>query len=68
LPLDLGGAPLDIRNFQLQPWVGACNARQKDALRKLSIMVCAGDVTLNGAQHEIATDWEWINGKDCGEP
>jgi hypothetical protein len=31
-----------------------------------------GDLTLRGAQHEIATDWravykKWINGKGCGE-
>ena len=55
----------------LQPRAGACNARHKDALeRRLRIMVCAGDLTLNGAQHEIATDWraaykKWINGKGC---
>jgi hypothetical protein len=73
VPLDLGGAPLDRRNFALQPRAGACNAHQKAALeRLLSIMVCAGDLTLNGAQHEIATDWraaykKWINGKGCGQ-
>jgi hypothetical protein len=27
IPLDLGGAHLDRRNIQLQPWGGACNAR-----------------------------------------
>lgn len=74
VPLDLGGAPLDLRNLMLRPWVGACNVHMKDDLeRQLSIMVCAGDVTLNGAQHEIATDWraaykKWIDGKGCGEP
>jgi hypothetical protein len=37
---------------------GACNAQMKDDLeRQLSIMVCAGDLTLKGAQHEIASDW-----------
>jgi hypothetical protein len=47
VPLDLGGAPLDRRNMQLQPWGEACNARQKDALEvKLSRMVCAGEITL----------------------
>ena len=45
----------------------------KDELeRQLSIMVCAGDATLTGAQHEIGTDWrtaykKWIDGKGCGE-
>jgi len=57
----------------LQPWAGACYAHMKDDLeRQLSIMVCAGDLTLKGAQHEIATDWraaykKWIKGKGCGE-
>ena len=49
VPLDLGGAPLDLRNLQLQPWSGPCNAHMKDNLeRQLSIMVCVGDLTLNG--------------------
>jgi hypothetical protein len=71
VPLDLGGAPLDLRNLTLQPWAGACNAHMKDDLeRRLSIMVCAGDATLNGARHEIATDWraaykKWVNPKGC---
>jgi 5-methylcytosine-specific restriction endonuclease McrA len=74
VPLDLGGAALDLRNLMLQPRAGACNAHHKDALeRRLRIMVCAGDLTLNGAQHEIATDWraaykKWINGKGCETP
>jgi hypothetical protein len=43
-----------------------------DLERQLSIMVCAGDLTLKDAQHEIATDWraaykKWINGKGCRE-
>jgi len=37
---------------------GADDARMKDDLqRQLSIMGCAGDLTLKGAQHDIATDW-----------
>ena len=61
VPLDLGGAPLDLRNVRLQPRAGACHAHMKDDLeRRLSIMVCAGDLTLKGAQHEIATDWRAV--------
>jgi hypothetical protein len=35
-------------------------------------MVCACDLTLKGAQHEIATDWratykKRMKGKGCGE-
>jgi hypothetical protein len=44
VPLDLGGAPLDLRNLMLQPWGGVCNAHVKDDLeRQLSIMVCDSD-------------------------
>jgi len=58
IPLDLGGAPLDRKNLQLQAWGGSCNARQKDALEvKLSRMVCAGEMTLETAQDEISFDW-----------
>jgi hypothetical protein len=57
------GAPLDLRNLMLQPLAGSRNAHTKDDLerqlstRRLLIMVCVGDLTLKGAQHEIATDW-----------
>jgi 5-methylcytosine-specific restriction endonuclease McrA len=34
VPLDLGGARLDLRNLMLQAWTGACNAHQKDALER----------------------------------
>jgi hypothetical protein len=58
IPLDLGGAPLDRKNLQLQAWGGSCNARQKDALEvKLSRMVCVGEMTLEAAQDEISVDW-----------
>jgi hypothetical protein len=57
------GAPLDLRNLMLRPFAGSCNAHTMDDLerqlstRRLSIMVCVGDLTLKGAQHDIATDW-----------
>jgi len=53
------GDPLDLRNLMLQPLAGSCNAHAKDDLeRQLSTRrVCVGDLTLKGAQHEIATDW-----------
>ena len=46
---------------------------QRDHAANCQSWVCAGDVTLNRAQHEIATDWrvaykKWIDGKGCGEP
>jgi hypothetical protein len=68
VPLDLGGAPLDLRNLRLQPWP---EARCKDALKvELSKAVCIGSVTLAEAQREIATDWraaykDWLDPKGC---
>lgn len=58
IPLLIGGAN-DIGNlwpepFGTQPW----NARVKDRLEdRLHALVCAGTVTLQDAQHDIATDW-----------
>jgi hypothetical protein len=60
-PLDLGGAPLDLRNLMLQPWARARNAHMKDDLEgRLSTMVCSGDLILKGAQHDFATDWRAV--------
>jgi hypothetical protein len=60
IPLELGGAPLDARNFWLQPRRpadGWCD-RAKDALEnRLKKLVCAGDIGLAEAQHAIAEDW-----------
>ena len=72
VPLDLGGAPLHGRNFALQPRAGACNAHQKATLER-QLSTWSAPATLNGAQHEIATDWraaykKWIDGKGCREP
>jgi hypothetical protein len=70
VPLDLGGAPADLRNLRLQPWP---EARAKDSLEvELSKAVCLGSVTLTDAQHQIAHDWraacrEWIGPQACGE-
>jgi len=59
IPVELGGAPLDVRNLQLQPRTGACNARQKNELeRALRRLVCTGELSLADAQHEITTDWK----------
>jgi hypothetical protein len=73
VPLDLGGAPLDLRNLQLQLWRGPCNARQKDAVEvETAKAVCEGDVTLVDARHDIAADWrsaykDYIDPRGCGE-
>ena len=57
IPPELGGSS-DIRNFWPQPYSPQWNARLKDALEdRLHHLVCAGEISLARAQHEIATDW-----------
>lgn len=71
IPLELGGAPLDPDNLQLQLWQGSCNAKQKDQLEHvLSRKVCAGELTLAEAQRRIASDWtdaygDFVNSDGC---
>ena len=54
----LGGAD-DIRNLWPEPYSSTVwNAHVKDALEdRLHDMVCAGQLDLATAQHDIATDW-----------
>jgi hypothetical protein len=54
----LGGAD-DIRNLWPEPYSSIVwNAHVKDALEdRLHDMVCAGQLDLSTAQHDIATDW-----------
>lgn len=55
LSLNLGGAPLDRSNLQLQLWP---EARVKDKLEvKLNHLVCAGVLPLAEAQACIWNDW-----------
>ena len=58
ISLEIGGAN-DINNLWPQPYQGTTwNARVKDDLEKeLQKMVCAGRISLEQAQKEIATDW-----------
>jgi len=55
---DLGGAT-DVRNLWPQPYAGGVwNAGVKDALEnQLRRLVCAGQIDLPTAQHDIAADW-----------
>jgi hypothetical protein len=58
ISLELGGSNsqrnLWPQSFRTQPW----NAHVKDALEnQLHNMVCNGQVSLEDAQHAIATDW-----------
>ncbi len=58
IPLEVGGAPRDERNLWPQPWAGAHNAREKDAIEnELHKSVCSGQITLAEAQKQIMTNW-----------
>jgi hypothetical protein len=58
VPLAVGGHPRAEDNLWLQRWDGEWNARVKDRLeRKLQVMVCAGDISLDAARDAIRTDW-----------
>ena len=58
VPLALGGHPRSEDNLWLQSWDGAWNARIKDQLeRKLQVMVCAGQISLQAARKAVQNDW-----------
>lgn len=69
ISLELGGAPRDPANLWPEPWIVVAadgeqaGARVKDRFENyLHAQVCAGGLTLAGAQHQIASDWfgAWI--------
>lgn len=58
VPLELGGAPRDIKNLTLQPWVGPNGARAKDVVEtKMHHLVCAGSTSLAYARDCMVSDW-----------
>ena len=58
IPLCLGGSATDPSNLQLQAWD---EAYRKDRLEIQAMRcVCAGKVSLEDAQHDLATDWEAV--------
>jgi hypothetical protein len=58
VPLEVGGAPKDLRNLQLQPWDGPDGAHAKDAVEnRVKREVCAGTVTLAAGQRCFRIDW-----------
>jgi hypothetical protein len=58
VPLAIGGHPRSEDNLWLQRWDGEWNARVKDRLeRKLQLMVCAGEITLQSARLAVQRDW-----------
>jgi hypothetical protein len=58
IPLEIGGAPRDVKNLWPQPYAGKLGARVKDVLETgLNRKVCSGDITLANARYAIAHDW-----------
>jgi hypothetical protein len=58
VPLAVGGHPRSEDNLWLQRWDAEWNARVKDRLeRRLQVMVCAGQITLDTARTAVQHDW-----------
>jgi len=57
IPLEIGGNPYDIRNLWPEPGYGQNNFHVKDSFETfLHDQVCSGSMSLQEAQHQIATD------------
>jgi hypothetical protein len=57
ISLELGGSN-DVTNLWPQAYIQEYGAKEKDVLEnKLHRLICAGKITPEDAQHEIATDW-----------
>jgi hypothetical protein len=60
ISLELGGSN-DIKNLWPQPYDGAINAHMKDKVENAThAAICSGKMTLQDAQHAIATDWHML--------
>ena len=58
IALSIGGNPTDERNLWPQPRNSEWNAAKKDQLElTMYKMVCARDITLAQAQHDMSVDW-----------
>jgi hypothetical protein len=58
ISLELGGNPTDPNNLWPELYTTTPNAHDKDKTENyLKARVCAGNMTLAEAQHEISTDW-----------
>lgn len=65
---ELGGAD-DMRDLWPESYSGPWNAHDKDRVEnRLHREVCAGRMTLEDAQHAIATDWRVPYRQFFGEP
>lgn len=58
IPLELGGAPSDVKNLFPESYAGTYGATTKDKLEnKLNYLVCGGKMKLTDAQKAIAINW-----------
>ena|SRR2546425_3574063 len=58
IPLEVGGAPSDVKNFWPEARYGEPNSLEKDGFENyLHDQVCSGSMSLSEAQKEIATNW-----------
>lgn len=58
IPLELGGAPTDVKNLWPEPRYTVTNSYDKDGFEnRLHAQVCSGAIDLQTAQNEIATNW-----------
>jgi hypothetical protein len=68
ISLELGGSN-SVKNLWPEPYAGDWNARVKDKIEnKLHALVCDGQLDLQTAQHEIATDWMTAYLQYIGQP
>lgn len=68
IPLEIGGAPADVRNLWPESRYTDLNSYDKDKFENyLHKQVCAGALSLKTAQNEIASNWlkYW---EDAGKP
>lgn len=58
IPLEVGGAPADVRKLWPEAYTSGFDASRKDQIEnKLHELVCSRALPLADAQHMIATDW-----------
>ncbi|MBI3640304.1 MAG: hypothetical protein HY223_08330 [Thaumarchaeota archaeon] len=58
IPLELGGAPSDVKNLWPESYYTNQNSYDKDGFENyLHDQVCSGAIDLKTAQNEIATNW-----------
>src|SRR5713226_148551 len=68
IPLELGGAPDDMKNLWPEPYYTNPSSYDKDGFENyLHKQVCSGNMDLQTAQNEIATNWMkyW---EEAGQP